>query len=70
MTSEERVLAAVALERPDRVPVDALLAIEPLARLVGTSPGHLYRDSNLALEALLRVYDECPFDVFEAPIPA
>ena len=70
MTSEERILAAVRLEQPDRVPVDALLTIEPLAHLIGTLPGPLYRDFNLLLEALLRVYDDCPFDIFEAPIPA
>ncbi len=70
MSSEERLWAAIRLEKPDRVPVDPLVSLDPLALLTGTVAGRLYTDRNMALQAKLKLYDRYQFDIFEELIPA
>ncbi len=58
MTREERIAAALALEKPDRVPVVPLTSAEPSATLTGLTVAQVYRDNRTAAEACLRVFDE------------
>jgi len=58
MTSEERVCAAIRLEKPDRVPVVPTLLPEPAARLAGLSQAQVAANSQLAVEAIFKVFDE------------
>lgn len=59
MTSEERVWAAMRLEKPDRVPIAILATAAPLARLGGISIAQFYSDGDKADETISKVFDEC-----------
>lgn len=58
MTSNERIAAAMNLEKPDRVPVVPLLPPEPIAHLTGMTQGQVAADSNMALNGFLKIFDE------------
>jgi hypothetical protein len=58
MTSNERIAAAINLEKPDRVPVVPLLPPEPLAHLSGRTQGQVASDSMQALSGFCEVFDE------------
>ena len=58
MTSEERLCAAFRLEKPDRVPIVPLTHIEPIAKLAGLTIAQSSNDSQVALAAFLKVFDE------------
>ena len=51
MTSDERVWAAVRLERPDRTPVIPTLLPEPAAGLAGVSQAEVANDNSAAIAA-------------------
>ena len=57
MTSIERVAAAIALEKPDRVPIVPLLPPEPAAQLAGFTKAEVAADSGKALSAFLKTFD-------------
>lgn len=70
MTSEERVMAAVSLEKPDRVPIDPALTNHGAARLSGRSQAAVHLDPHQALDAFLEIYDAHDgWDMFEYPFP-
>ncbi|RMD81047.1 MAG: hypothetical protein D6815_12765, partial [Candidatus Dadabacteria bacterium] len=56
-TPEERVRAAIALERPDRVPVVPCLLPEPAATLAGYSQAEVAGDVGTAVQAIFEVFD-------------
>lgn len=58
MSCDERVQAAISLEKPDRVPIVPTLLPEPAARLAGLTQAQVSGDSGAALDAIVRVYDE------------
>ncbi len=58
MTSNERVAAAMSLEKPDRVPVVPLLPPEPIAHLAGLTQGQVAADCRVALSGFFKVFDE------------
>jgi hypothetical protein len=58
MTSDERVCAAIRLEKPDRVPVVPTLLPEPAARLAGLSQAQVAANSQLAVDTIFKVFDE------------
>ncbi len=68
MTPDERLWAAIRLEKPDRVPIVPTLLPEPAAALVGISQAEVAADEQLAVEAAFRVFDE--HDGWENPYPA
>jgi uroporphyrinogen-III decarboxylase len=68
MTPDERLWAAIRLEKPDRVPVLPTLLPEPAARLTGLSQAQIAGDHRLAVEAVFKVFDEC--GGWENPYPA
>lgn len=71
MTRKERVLAAVNLEKPDRVPLCPALTNHGAAHLTGRTQAAVHLDPNEALDAFLEVYDEYgQWDVFEYPVPS
>lgn len=57
MTREERVWAAVNLEKPDRVPVVPLMSTTAAARLVGIDPKEAYSSGRTQLETEIRAFD-------------
>ena len=57
MTSNERVAAAIRLDKPDRVPVVPLLPPEPIAHLAGLTQGQVAADCSVTLSGLFKVYD-------------
>jgi hypothetical protein len=69
MSSEERLWTAIRLEKPDRVPVDPLISVDPLAHLSDTLSGRLYADPGLALEAMVKLYDRYRFEILELMVP-
>jgi len=58
MTSNERVAAAIRLDKPDRVPVAPLLPPEPIAHLAGLTQGQVAADCSVSLSGFFKVYDE------------
>lgn len=68
MTPDERLWAAIRLEKPDRVPVIPTLLPEPAASLTGLSQAQIAADSRLAVEAIFKVFDE--YGGWENPYPA
>jgi len=68
MTSDERVRAAVCLERPDRTPVIPSLLPEPAAALAGVSQAEIARDNAAAVSAVFRVFDD--YGGWDNPYPA
>jgi hypothetical protein len=57
MTPDERLRAAIRLERPDRVPVLPILLPEPAAGLTGRSQAEVARDGATAVKAFFEVFD-------------
>ena len=58
MTGTERLWAAIRLEKTDRVPVVPQLMPEPAARLTGISLAKAAADSTVALDAVMKTFDE------------
>ena len=58
MTSEERVWAAVKLERTDRVPLAILASAGPFARLAGLTPAEFYADEERASRAIDKTFED------------
>ncbi|MEW6440541.1 MAG: uroporphyrinogen decarboxylase family protein [bacterium] len=59
MTSEERLMAAIRLEKTDRVPIAFALDTAPAARLLGLNSWELVaRGFDAQLDAVLKVFDE------------
>ena len=56
MTSEERVLAAIRLEKPDRVPID-ILATAAYTQAVGMTAADYFRDEDKVWAAIDKVWD-------------
>jgi hypothetical protein len=68
MTPDERVWAAIRLEKPDRVPVIPTLLPEPAAGLSGLTQAQIADDNERAVDAVFQVYDEV--GGWENPYPA
>jgi hypothetical protein len=68
MTPDERLRAAIRLERPDRVPVLPILLPEPAAGLTGRSQAAVARDGETAVTAVFEVFDA--HGGWENPYPA
>jgi len=68
MTADERVWAAIRLERPDRVPVIPTLLPEPAAALKGLKQAQIATDNRLVVETVFAVFDE--YGGWENPYPA
>jgi uroporphyrinogen-III decarboxylase len=68
MTPDERLWAAIRLERPDRVPVVPTLLPEPAATLAGVSQAEVAGDVETAVKAVFHVFDEV--GGWENPYPA
>ena len=58
MNPNERVWAAIRLEKPDRVPVVPLLLPEAAAHLTGVTMAEAASNNQIALEAICKVFDE------------
>ena len=59
MTSAQRVQAAVALEKPDRVPIAILATGAPFARIAGISNADFYRDEERANRIVFQIFEDC-----------
>jgi uroporphyrinogen-III decarboxylase len=68
MTPEERLWAAIRLEKPDRTPVVPTVLPEPAAGLTGLSQAQVASDNRLAVEAVFKVFDE--YGGWENPYPS
>jgi uroporphyrinogen-III decarboxylase len=68
MTSDERVWAAIRLERPDRTPVIPTLLPEPAAGLAGVSQAEIANESGASVRAVFQVFDE--YGGWDNPYPA
>lgn len=63
MTSEERIWAAIRLEKPDRVPIMPLLTPVSCAHLIGWKQARIVYDPNAGLDAMVEVFRRFgPFD--------
>ena len=59
MTSEERLMAAISLEKPDRVPIAINLDTAPAARLLGLNSWEVVSQGfGPQLDVVLQVFDE------------
>ena len=58
MTPSERLKAAIQLDKPDRVPVMPVMNPEPAAYLTGLPMVQVANDSHVAMDAILKVFDE------------
>ncbi len=58
MTPKERVLSAVNLEKPDRVPVAPILGIPAAATFLGMELGDLHSDLEKGVNAIIKVFDD------------
>ncbi len=58
MTSQERVQAAVQLEKPDRVPIAILATADPFATIAGISHAEFCTDPKRANEIIFKVFDD------------
>lgn len=71
MTSEERVWAAIKLEKPDRVPIDILASGAPFARIAGITQTEFFSNEEKAFDAINKVFDYTGgWDLDLASIPA
>jgi hypothetical protein len=68
MTPNERLWAAIRLEKPDRVPVIPTLLPEPAAGLAGILQASIAADNRVAVDAVFHVFDE--YGGWENPYPA
>ena len=59
MTSQQRVEAAISLEKPDRVPIAILATAAPFARIAGISNADFYSDEQRANDIIFKVFDDC-----------
>ena len=71
MTSEERMMAAINLERPDRVPISFLLDSAPAARLLGLRSWEIAAQGlGAQIDVLLQVFDAFGgWDAVNPPLP-
>ena len=58
MTPWERYMAAISLEKPDRVPVIPQLCKAAAGYLQGMTQAQVNLDNDLALEAMVRTFDK------------
>jgi len=58
MTSEERMIAAINLEKPDRVPISPLLGIDVAATYFGLNTAEMHKDPIKGLDILLKFFDK------------
>ena len=58
MTSQERVTAAIALDKPDRVPISILATASPFSRIAGITNAQFYSDEEKANEIIYKVFDD------------
>jgi hypothetical protein len=58
MTGTERLWAAIRLEKTDRVPIVPQLMPEPAAHLTGITQAKVAADNAVALDAILKTFDE------------
>ncbi len=58
LTSNERIAAAISLEKPDRVPVVPLLPPEPIAHLSGHTQAEVAAYKLVALSGFFKVFDK------------
>ena len=71
MTSKERVMAAMQLEKPDRVPIDILASGAPFARMAGITQTEFFSNEEKAFDAINKVFDYTGgWDLDLASIPA
>jgi len=73
MTSEERLWAAIRLEKPDRVPVVPTLLAEPAAGLTGLTGAQIAGNSEIIVDAIFTVFDayggwDCLYPAAPTPI--
>jgi len=59
MTAEERISAAIRLEKPDRVPIAILATAAPFARIAGISNAEFYSDAERANRLIFKIFDDC-----------
>ncbi len=57
MTTRERVMAAMQLEKPDRVPVNVLASAAPYAKIAGITQMEYFADEEKAFNAIHKVFD-------------
>ena len=71
MSSKERVMAAMQLEKPDRVPIDILASGAPFARIAGITQTEFFSNEEKAFDAINKVFDYTGgWDLDLASIPA
>jgi len=58
MTSEERMIAAINLEKPDRVPISPLIGIDVAATYFGLNTVEMHKNPIKGLDILLKFFDE------------
>ena len=58
MAPNERLWAAIRLEKPDRVPVLPTLLPEPVSGLAGLTGAQVCNDNKLLIDGALRIFDE------------
>ncbi len=58
MTPKERVLSAVNLEKPDRVPIVPLFDIPAAATFLNLELGDLHSDLEKGIDAIIKVFDD------------
>ena len=68
MTPDDRLWAAIRLEKPDRVPVIPTLLPEPAAGLSGRTQAEVAADNQVAVDAVFDVFDR--YGGWENPYPA
>ena len=57
MSSEERVWAAIKLEKPDRVPIDILASAAPFGRIAGITQAEFFSNEEKASDAIKKVFE-------------
>ena len=73
MTSDERLWAAIRLEKPDRVPVIPTILPEPAAGLTGRTGAQIASDNKAIVDAAFEIFDEYggwdnPYPIGATPI--
>ena len=58
MSPNDRLWAAIRLDKPDRTPVMPVIAPEPAAYLTGLTMAQVGTDAQTALDAILKVFDD------------
>jgi hypothetical protein len=58
MTSEERLWAAIRLEKPDRVPIVPLMSSAGAATLLGADPVDVFASGDAQLDAEIKAFDK------------